>query len=90
MVKFVKTQTEYSYAAEIKATLAERTKNRICDDNNIYLYIFVGVDFICAVALKAIFNHAVVNRGYSLYFVKDNLSIPHEQLKEFMPQNNMK
>lgn len=89
-MKFVKTQTEYSYAAEIKATLAERTKNRICDDNNIYLYIFVGVDFICAVALKAIFNHAVVNRGYSLYFVKDSLSIPHEQLKEFMPQNNMK
>ena len=89
-MKFVKTQTEYSYAAEIKATLAERTKNRICDDNNIYLYIFVGVDFICAVALKAIFNHAVVNRGYSLYFVKDNLSIPHEQLKELMPQNNMK
>lgn len=90
MVKFVKTQTEYSYAAEIKATLAERTKNRICDDNNIYLYIFVGVDFICAVALKAVFNHAVVNRGYSLYFVNDNLSIPHEQLKELMPQNNMK
>lgn len=89
-MKFVKTQTEYSYAAEIKATLAEKTKNRICDDNNIYLYIFVGVDFICAVALKAIFNHAVVNRGYSLYFVKDSLSIPHEQLKEFMPQNNMK
>ena len=52
--------------------------------------IWDGVDFICAVALKAIFNHAVVNRGYSLYFVKDNLSIPHEQLKEFMPQNNMK
>ena len=89
MVKFVKTQTEYSYAAEIKATLAERTKNRIYNDNNIYL-LFVGVDFICAVALKAVFNHAVVNRGYSLYFVKDNISIPHEQLKELMPQNNMK
>ena len=89
-MKFVKTQTEYSYAAEIKATLAERTKNRICDDNNIYLYIFVGVDLICALALKAIFSHAVVNRGYRLYFVKDNLSIPHEQLKEFMPHNNMK
>lgn len=88
-MKFVKTQTEYSYAAEIKATLAERTKKRIYNDNSIYL-LFVGVGFICAVALKAIFNHAVVNRGYSLYFVKDNLSIPHEQLKELMPQNNMK
>lgn len=56
---------------------------------HIYLLIFVGIDFICALVSPAIFNHTV-NRRYSLYFVKDNLSIPYEQLKEFMKQNNLK
>ena len=55
----------------------------------IYLFVLIGVDFICFVASTAIFNHTVY-RGYSLYFVKDNLSIPYEQLKEFMQQNNLK
>lgn len=27
---------------------------------------------------------------YNLYFVKNDLSIPYEQLKEFMKQNNLK
>lgn len=61
----------------------------IAEITHIYLYIFVGVDFICWVASTAIFNH-IVNRRYSLYFVKDNLSIPYEQLKEFMKQNDLK
>lgn len=61
----------------------------IAEIAHIYLYIFVGVDFICWGASTAIFNRTV-NRGYSLYFVKDNLSIPYEQLKEFMQQNNLK
>lgn len=55
----------------------------------IYLFVLAGVDFICCVASTAIFNRTV-NRGYSLYFVKDNLSIPYEQLKDFMQQNNLK
>ena len=61
----------------------------IAEVAHIYLYVFVGVDFICGLASGAIFNRAV-NRGYNLYFIKDSLSIPYEQLKEFMQQNNMK
>lgn len=56
---------------------------------HIYLYIFVVIDFICGLASTAIFN-CTVDREYGLYFVKDNLSIPYEQLKEFMQQNNLK
>ena len=61
----------------------------IAEIAHIYLYIFVGVDFICWVASTAIFN-STVNREYGLYFVKDNLSIPYKQLKEFMQRNNLK
>lgn len=61
----------------------------IAEVAHIYLYVFVGVDFICGLASGAIFNR-VVNRGYNLYFIKDSLSIPYEQLKEFMQQNNLK
>ena len=61
----------------------------IAEIAHIYLFIFAGIDFICGLASTAVFNRTV-NRGYSLYFVKDNLSIPYEQLKEFMQQNNLK
>ena len=56
---------------------------------HIYLLVFAGIDCICALVSPAIFNHTV-NRRYSLYFVKNNLSIPYEQLKEFMQQNTLK
>ncbi len=56
---------------------------------HIYLFVFVGVDYICGLASTVIFNSTVVC-GYNLYFVKDNLSIPYEQLKEFMQRNNLK
>ena len=56
---------------------------------HIYLLVCVGVDFICGLSSTAIFNHAV-NCRYALYFVKDSLSIPYEQLKVFMKQNNLK
>ena len=61
----------------------------IAEISHIYLLIFAGIDFICALVSPAIFNHTV-NRWYNLYFIKDNLSIPYEQLKEFMQQNNLK
>lgn len=61
----------------------------IAEIAHIYLFVFVGIDFICGLASTAIFNRTVYH-GYSLYFVKDNLSIPYEQLKEFMQQNNLK
>lgn len=56
---------------------------------HIYLLVFAGIDCICGLVSAAVFNSTVVC-GYNLYFVKDNLSIPYEQLKEFMQRNNLK
>lgn len=82
----------FEYLIEIEPRLYDRFLTvipAIAEVAHIYLYVFVGVDFICGLASGAIFNRAV-NRGYNLYFIKDSLSIPYEQLKEFMQQNNLK
>ena len=56
---------------------------------HIYLFVFAGTDFICGLFLFSVFLSDVYC-GYNLYFVKNDLSIPYEQLKEFMQQNNLK
>lgn len=56
---------------------------------HIYLLVFAGIDCICGLFLFPAFLRDVYC-GYNLYFVKDNLSIPYEQLKEFMQRNNLK
>lgn len=55
----------------------------------IYLFVFVGVDCICGLILFPVFLSDVYCE-YNLYFVKNDLLIPYEQLKEFMKQNNLK
>ena len=56
---------------------------------HIYLFVFVGVDVICGLIVIFVFLNDIYC-VYNLYFVKDNLSIPYEQLKEFMQRNNLK
>lgn len=56
---------------------------------HIYLLVCVGVDFICGLILFPVFLSDVYC-GYNLYFVKNDLSIPYEQLKVFMLRNNLK
>lgn len=56
---------------------------------HIYLLVCVGVDFICGLILFPVFLSDVYCR-YNLYFVKNDLSIPYGQLKEFMQRNNLK
>ena len=56
---------------------------------HIYLLVFAGIDCICGLFLFPVFLSDVYC-GYNLYFVKNDLSIPYEQLKEFMKQNNLK
>ena len=56
---------------------------------HIYFLVCVGVDFICGLILFPVFLSDVYC-GYSLYFVKNDLSIPYGQLKEFMQRNNLK
>ena len=56
---------------------------------HIYFLVCVGVDFICGLILFPVFLSDVYC-GYSLYFVKNDLSIPYKQLKVFMQRNNLK
>lgn len=55
----------------------------------IYMIVLAVLDFIAGNIATIVFSEWH-NRCYGIYFIKDDVSIPYEQLKDFMQRNNLK
>ena len=55
----------------------------------IYMIVLAVLDFIAGNIATIVFLERH-DRCYGIYFIKDDVSIPYEQLKDFMQRNNLK
>lgn len=56
---------------------------------HIYMIVLAALDFIAGYIAIRVFSE-LHNRYYDIYFIKDDISIPYEYLKDFMQRNNLK
>lgn len=56
---------------------------------HIYMIVLAALDFIAGYIAIRVFSERH-NRYYDIYFIKDDISVPYEYLKDFMQRNNLK
>ena len=56
---------------------------------HIYMIVLAALDFIAGyIAIRVFLEQH--SRYYDIYFIKDDISVPYEYLKDFMQRNNLK
>ena len=55
----------------------------------IYMIVLAVLDVIAGYIAIRVFSERH-NRYYDIYFIKDDISVPYEYLKDFMQRNNLK
>lgn len=53
------------------------------------MIVLAALDFITGCIAIRVFSERH-NRYYDIYFIKDDISVPYEYLKDFMQRNNLK
>lgn len=56
---------------------------------HIYMIVLAALDFIAGYIAIRVFSERH-GRYYGIYFIKDDISVPYEYLKDFMQRNNLK
>ena len=56
---------------------------------HIYMIVLAALDFIAGYIAIRVFSERH-SRYYGIYFIKDDISVPYEHLKDFMQRNNLK
>lgn len=56
---------------------------------HIYMIVLAALDFIAGYIAIRVFSERH-NRYYDIYFIKDDISVPYEYLKDFIQRNNLK